>query len=177
MAFVEQGIEQDDGGVQLVGHDRPDRADGGSGRRSLADVSGAQLGLVPLAVGREVDPAGADLGAPDATLESQLAQWILDLDVQQVIEFVGGVAGFGVGDQNGTGVDQGAVAGEADLVVGPQSELVEASDLVESVVLATVGITRQIAERAQLAEHGHGDLGTEGRLEFLQGEDGVCAEQ
>ena len=177
MAFVEQGIEQDDGGVQLVGHDRPDRADGGSGRRSLADVSGAQLGLVPLAVGREVDPAGADLGAPDATLESQLAQWILDLDVQQVIEFVGGVAGFGVGDQNGTGVDQGAVAGEADLVVGPQSELVEASDLVESVVLATVGITRQIAERAQLAEHGHGDLGTEGRLELLQGEDGVCAEQ
>ena len=120
---------------------------------------------------------GADLGAPDTTLESQLAQWILDLDVQQVIEFVGGVAGFGVGDQNGTGVDQGAVAGEADLVVGPQSELVEASDLVESVVLATVGITRQIAERAQLAEHGHGDLGTEGRLEFLQGEDGVCAEQ
>ena len=108
---------------------------------------------------------------------ASLAQWILDLDVQQVIEFVGGVAGFGVGDQNGTGVDQGAVAGEADLVVGPQSELVEASDLVESVVLATVGITRQIAERAQLAEHGHGDLGTEGRLEFLQGEDGVCAEQ
>ena len=74
--------------MQLVGHDRPDRADGGSGRRSLADVSGAQLGLVPLAVGREVDPAGADLGAPDATLE-KLAQWILDLDVQQVIEFVG----------------------------------------------------------------------------------------
>ena len=120
-------------------------------------------GLVPLAVGREVDPAGADLGAPDATLESQLAQWILDLDVQQVIEFVGGVPGVGVGDQNGTGVDQGAVAGEADLVVGPQSELVEASDLVESVVLATVGITRQIAERAQLAEHGHGDLGYRGQ--------------
>ena len=86
--------------------------------------------MVVLAVGREVDPAEADLGAPDATLESQLAQWILDLDVQQVLEFVGGVAGFGVGDQNGTGVDQGAVAGEADLVVGPQSELVEASDLV-----------------------------------------------
>ena len=177
LAFVEQGIEQDDGGAQLAGHNRPDRADGGSGRRRLVNVSGAQLGVVPLAVGREVDPAGADLGAPDATLDSELAQWILDLDVQQVLEFVGGVAGFGVGDQNGTGVDQGAVAGEADLVVGPQSELVEASDLVESVVLATVGITRQIAERAQLAEHGHGDLGTEGGLEFDQSEDGVYAEQ
>ena len=126
LAFVEQGIEQDDGGVQLVGHERPDRADGGNGGGGLGDVSGAQLGMVALAVGREVDPAGADLGAPDATLERQLAQWILDLDVQQGLEFVGAVAGFGVGDQNGTGVDQGAVAGEADVVVGPQSELVEA---------------------------------------------------
>ena len=85
LAFVEQGIEQDDGGAQLVGHDPPDRADGRSGRRGLDDVSGAQLGMVVLAVGREVDPAEADLGAPDATLESQLAQWILDLDVQQVL--------------------------------------------------------------------------------------------
>ena len=89
LAFVEQGIEQDDGGAQLVGHERPDRADGRSGGRGLGDVSGAQLGMVVLAVGREVDPAGANLGAPDATLESQLAQWILDLDVQQALEFVG----------------------------------------------------------------------------------------
>ena len=129
LAFVEQGIEQADGGVQLVGYDRPDRTDRRSGRRGLGDVSGASLGMVALAVGREVDPAGADLGAPDALLASQLAQWVLDLDVQQAYEFVGAVAGLGVGDQNGTGVDQGAVAGEADLVVGPQTELVEASDL------------------------------------------------
>ena len=96
LAFIEQGIKQDNGGVQLVGHDRPDRADGGSGRRGLDDVPGAQLGMVALAVGRAVDPAVADLGAPDATLKSQLAQWILDPDVQQVLEFVGGVAGFGI---------------------------------------------------------------------------------
>ena len=51
-----------------------------------------------LSTWREVDPAEADLGAPDATLESQLAPWSLDLDVHQVLEFVGGVAGFGASD-------------------------------------------------------------------------------
>ena len=112
------------------GTTRPTELTDGAVDADSAMCLARSLGMVVLAVGREVDPAEADLGAPDATLERQLAQWILDLDVQQVLEFVGGVAGFGVGDQNGTGVDQGAVAGEADLVVGPQSELVEASDLV-----------------------------------------------
>ena len=73
LAFVEQGIEQDDGGAQLVGHDRSDRADGRSGRRGLGDVSGAQLGMVVLAVGREVDPAERRL------LERRMRPWSASL--------------------------------------------------------------------------------------------------
>ena len=177
LAFVEQRAEQDDGGLQLIRHHAPACAERQAGRLRLPDVAGAHLSASHRAVGREVNPAPGDLGTPDASLAGQVAQRVLDLDLEQVLQLVGGVSGLTVADQHRTGVEQGAVSGEVGTVVRPQSELVETSDLSEGVVLAAVRVAGKIGERAQLAEDGHGDLGLEGSLEFDHGEDRAVAEQ
>ena len=117
LAFVEQRAEQDDGGSQLIRHHAPACAERQASRLGLPDVPGAHLSASHRAVGREVDPASGDLGTPDASLAGQVAQRILDLDLEQMLQLVRGVSGLTVADQHRTGVEQGAVSGEQGTVM------------------------------------------------------------
>ena len=158
LAFVQQRAEQEESSLQLVRHDAPTCGKGKTGRLGLGYMAGPHLRGPDRAVGREVDQPAGQLGAPDASLVGQVAQRILGLDLQQVVEFVGGVTRYGGADQRHTGVDQGAVLGEPHAVAGPQAEVVELGDLSEGVVLATVGIAGEIGERAQGTEYGQSRL-------------------
>ena len=113
----------------------------GTGRSTQADLVVGSAG-----VGAGVEESSLHLRAPQPIPANQVEEGIVDLHMEPAGEFVGEPALRGLVGPGLDGCDQGAVPGEPGGIVGPQSAVVEAGDLPESVEAAAVGITGQVAE-------------------------------
>jgi len=153
LLLVQQAEEQHDRGPQLVRHDgglgqRPGHAGLGQKRSPPQQLSTPAAG-----VRRAVQEAAGDGLARQAGVAYELAKSVLGADVEQVVELFNEKANLSALDLGGSRRQQRAVDREPNLVVSPQSVLVELSDLVERVEAAAMRVARSTAQLRQLAEH------------------------
>jgi len=88
LLFVEQGVEQQDGGFQFVR--RYLQRIGVHGERpSLAAVPGQRLRTVVGGVDGGVEELAVEFGAMEALLLDQVPQGFLDFDMKQISQFPG----------------------------------------------------------------------------------------
>jgi hypothetical protein len=104
-----------------------------------------------------------------------MAERLLHFSVQVIGQFLGIVALGRLVHENFYGGQQGAVAGEPDAFVRPQSVIVEVSDFGESVGAAAMGVAGEVIEVLQLAKHGQISLCAEGAFQLGQIGDLVTA--
>jgi hypothetical protein len=76
--------------------------------------------------------------------------------MQSIIQFADEIAGGRAVDEGFGGVDQGAEAGEPDGIMRPQAVLVEASNLVEGIEAAAMGVAGSIVELSEFAKDSDG---------------------
>ena len=101
-------------------------------------------------------------------------EWIVNLGMECVGEFVGEPAVSSLIDEGLNGGDERALTRKPDRLVGPQAGLVEARRCAESVVAAAMGVAGQVVEELELAEDREIGRGSEGLLEFGEGSDFVA---
>jgi len=136
-----------------------------------------ELLLPRRSVGREVHKAPRQLLAEDSPLLGELSQRVLHPDVEHVLEFVRGVTGIRLVDQDLAGSQQRPVLREPDRAERPEAELVEPGNLVEGVVLPPMGIAGTRGELVELSEDGGVHRGAQRSLELVQRGDLVLSEQ
>ena len=133
LLLVQQAVEQENGGFQLLLRDLQHRRihHGGEGfHRAAREELPSLDGLVD---GRVQVQAGDDLAGNSALL-GELMQWIRHVDVQGPRQFFCEIAAWGAIDECFGGGQQSAETGEPDVGMRPQSVVVEAGDLAQGVV-------------------------------------------
>jgi len=102
---------------------------------------------------------------------------ILHFDVQLGQQFIGEASPQGTVNERFRGCQQGAEAGEPDLLLGPQSAIVKASDFAQGIVSAAMGIAGEVIQRLEFAEDRDIDRGAEGLFQFVQSSDFVAQQK
>ena len=106
-----------------------------------------------------------------------LAQGVTGAHLQQGVEFGDRVAGRGVVDEGGGGVEQCAVDGEADVTEGPQAAGVEPDGFREGLEAAVVRVAGVRVELAELADGGALGAGAERGQQLGHASDSLAAQQ
>src|SRR6266511_6438211 len=94
------------------------------------------------AIDRCVEVEAADVGSLKTALFDQLTERVVYFHVQGVGKITGKQTLWGAVNEDFHGRQQGTIAREPDRFMRPQTLVVEASDLAQSVVAAAVGIAR-----------------------------------
>ena len=164
LLFVQQTVEQHPGRLLILLWLPP-------------GLPGGPLLLPPPALTGAIKIASFQLSAMEPALLRQLPQGVLGRHMNHRFQFIGEVSRRGLGHQRGRRVQQRAVAGKADVAVGPQPEFIVTSQGVQGVIGAAMGVAASIGKGGQFAEHGQIDGGAQGRFELRQrGDDGVLEE-
>ena len=159
------------------------RHDGRVGQRPCHTGRGQQGAapqqlLPPAAGGRgAVHEPASDVFPSHTSGAHERAQRVLGADVQEGVEFLHNIAEISGLDQGGGRRQQCPGAGEPDLLVRPQTQLVELRHVVEGVVAATVGVACPGREILQLAEHGAPGVGAQRRHQLRQRGDLLLAQE
>lgn len=156
LLLVQHAAEHGDGGRQAgVGLERVGRRREARRVRTL-DAASMHLALLAGRLGGAVQGASAGANAGEVALAHQQGESVDGTHAEQVVEFGRPEAELGGIDQGLCGGAESAAGGEADLVVGPQSERVELGGLAQGVELATVGVAADVADGLELADDGAG---------------------
>lgn len=118
--------------------------------------------------GREIDIKPPEALPLQLALLMELQQRSLAFDMEQLLQFRGGITGLAFVHKLPRGFDQVAELGEPDPVKRPQPLIIKVRNLFQGIKLASVGITRPIAYDFELAEHRHGAGRVQCMLELLQ---------
>jgi hypothetical protein len=97
-------------------------------------------------------------------------QGVLHFDVQGTRQFIGEVSARGMIDERFRCGQQRAETREPDLSLRPESMVIKAGDLAQSVISAAMGVAGEVAQRFELAEDSDIDRGAEGMLHFVEGD-------
>ncbi len=139
LLFIEQAIEQKDGSLEFMG--RSLEVGGMDGHRDgLSAAPGEHLFAAWHGLDGGIEKLALDLHSCQALLLDQMAKGLLHFRVQGVGQFLGIVALGRLVHENFHGGQQGAVAGEPDTFLRPQSAIVEASDFGQGVEAAAMGV-------------------------------------
>jgi hypothetical protein len=130
LLLVEQAVEKQDGRLQFIG--RYLKSGGvGQQRNRLGGLPGAeQIARLP-AIGGGVKESASHLGAAQTLGAHEIVEWILDLSMENVGQFIGEPAVRGLVDEGLDGGDKGAITGKPNCIVGPQADVVEAGGFAE----------------------------------------------
>lgn len=168
LLFVEQAIEQEDRGFQLVWRNLQSRGihQGGDGLdaaacQELPAAADRIAGSIEIEVGDEL--------ARDAALLDKVIERVLHFDMQALGQFFGEIALWGMLHPGFGGGEQRAVTREPNSLMRPQSISVEAGDLTQRVVTSAMGIAGERVELLQFSEDRQVHGSTESTLEFLEG--------
>jgi hypothetical protein len=118
LLFIQQTIEQNNGGFQFVWGDFQKRGVD-EGREGLHAAAPEQLALAAGGIKRGVEVEAREGLTRDPVLLDELAKGIVHLDVQGLSKFGGEIALGGMIHQSFSGGQQGALTREPDGVVGP----------------------------------------------------------
>src|SRR5882757_1738890 len=152
LLFIEQSKEQDNRCFHLVRQHLLRHPS----NRNLRDLaSRADLPLAPHLIQGEVDKGLADPLARDQLFVDQLQQALSRLHVQSVVQLVRRISRRRLLHKALAGVQQGAVAGKPDAAVRPQTTRIKLTGGSERVILAAMGVARQIRQLGQFPEHSH----------------------
>jgi hypothetical protein len=142
LLLVEQAVEKQDGRFQFIGRYLES---GGIGqqRNRLGDLPGAELIASLPAISGGVQESSGHLGAAQTVGAHEIVEGILDLNVENVGQFIGEAAVRGLVDEGLDGGDESAVTGKPNCIVGPQANVVETGGFAESIITAAMG-TREV---------------------------------
>src|SRR5713101_2932248 len=175
LLFVEQAVEKQNSGFNFIGRYLES---GGIGhqRNRLGGLPGAELIASQATLGGSVQESSGHLGAAQTFGAHQIVEGILDLDVEDVGQFVSEPTARGVIDEGFDGGNQSAVTGKPNCIVGPQACVVEARSFAKGIVTATMGIAGEVIQEFELAKDGEVGTGAEGSFKFGQRSDFVAQE-
>ena len=142
----------------------------------MGSLPGAELIASLPAIGGNVKESTGHLGAAQTLGAHEIVERVLDLNMENIGQFIGEPTVRGPVDEGLDGGDEGAITGKPDCIVGPQADIVEAGGLAEGIVTAAMGITGEIIQELKLAEDGEIGAGAESGFEFGQGSDFVAQE-
>ena len=174
LAFVERADEGLQGGAEIA-------ARRGVAHRQrlelLPSLACGALAVAPGVLGGCVPVVPGALFAGHVAAAGELAEGLAGAHLEQGVEFLDAVAGGGVLDEGGEGLEEVAVGGEAHAAEGPQAVGIEvgaASEDVEAAVVGVAGVMGQLVQQP----HG-GALGrrAEGLHELGKGGDGLALQQ
>src|SRR5215472_2070826 len=172
LLFVEQAVEEEDGGFGfLFGDLPPGRIP--HGREGFQGATRQELPALEGGVDRQVEVAAGDELAGNSALLSQLMQGVLHIDVQDPSQFGSEVPAGGAMDESFGRGQQGAETGEPNVALRPQAVVVETGDLPQGIESAAMRVAGQVIEGFEFPEDGEVDGGAEGLLEFIEGGDFV----
>ncbi len=115
--------------------------------------------------------------ASHAVLLRQLVQCVLHFDVQGAGQFVGEIPAWGTIDERFGGGQQGTETREPDVGCRPQTVVVKASDLAQSIVSAAMGVAGEVVQRFEFAEDSDIDGSAESLLQLVEGGDLVAQQK
>jgi hypothetical protein len=175
LLLVEQAIEKQDRRFQFIGRYLES---GGIGqqRNRLGGLPGAELIAILSAISGGVQESSGHLGAAQTLGAHQIVEGILDLNVENVGQFIGEPAARGLVDEGLDGGDESAVTGKPNCIVGPQANVVETGGFAEGIVTAAMGIAGEVIQELELSKDGEVGVGAESRFEFGQSSDFVPQE-
>jgi hypothetical protein len=154
LAFVEQAVEQHDGGLELVGQHPHTRAQPQCRRFGVVDLPGGQLPPPDRRVGRQVHVAAADCLSGYTPGADQREKRLLALHVQDGLELAGVISGVGRPDQRLDRRQQRPEPREPHRAERPQPQVIKSGDLIEGVEAAPMRVAGAVGQLGQLAEHG-----------------------
>ena len=167
LLFVEQSMEQQDGGLEFVGRDL--QGVGANGKWNRLGTAARQDLVAPNGgIDGGVEELATACGSAQALLLHQQAQRLLDSGLEEVSQLPSVVAVGGGQDEGFHRGYQGAVAREPDPFVRPQSASIKAGDLDQSVEASAMGVAGEITELLEFAEYGEIGGGAEHAFEFRQ---------
>ena len=135
------------------------------------------LWLASLAtIGGSVQESSGHFGAAQTFGAHQIVEGILDLDVEDVGQFVSEPTARGVIDEGFDGGNQSAVTGKPNCIMGPQACSVEARSFAEGIVAAAMSIAGEVIQEFELAKDGEVGTGAESSFKFGQSSDFVAQE-
>lgn len=172
LTFVEQAEEQNDRGVQLVRQCHLRRLPAGRHLPACRPLTA----LVAWPSG-QVHEHPVELLPLQQSPPVQAPQRLPGVDMQCHIQLGHGQSRLGTLDEVTAGVLQGAEARKPGPTVGPQAVGVEAAQRAQGVVLAPVGITGQVRQFREFAEHGHSDRRSQRLHQVVEGADPLGFQQ
>ncbi len=173
LLFVEQSIEQDNGGLEFVGGD----LEGHRMNRQRHCLSAAASQDLVATIGRidcDVEKLAIDFGSTQTPLQHEMAQRLLNFGMQDIGKLMGVIAVGGAQDEGFHGGQQGSIAREPNRLVRPQSAIIKAGDLWQRIEAPAMRITGEVAELLQLAEYRDSRIGAKHAFEFRQFRDLVA---
>jgi hypothetical protein len=175
LLFVEQGVKQEDGGLEFIG--RQLEGGGVDGHRNgLCAAAGQRLLAAFDAINGRVEELASDLHPAESLPLNQVAQRLLDLGVEGVGQFRSVVAIGGAVDKSLHGSQQGAVTGKPNRFLRPQAVIVKAGDFGQGVEAPAMGVAGEVVQLLQFAEDGEIGIRAQDTLQFGQIGDSMLAE-
>jgi hypothetical protein len=107
----------------------------------------------------------------------QLSQGILDRHMQTGFQFGGVVAGGGLPDQSGGGIEQSAVFGKPSTPAQPQALFIKLRDGWQRVETTSMRVAGKVTKLGQLSENRDIDLGSQCLLHLRHGHGSEAVEE
>jgi hypothetical protein len=175
LLFVEQAVEKQDSRFEFIGRHLESGSIGHQGNR-LSSLPGVELIAGLPAIGGGVQESSRHLRAAQTLGTHQIVEGILDLDMENVGQFIGEPATWRLIDEGLDGGDERPVTRKPDCLVGPQARSVEAGDFAEGIITAAMSVAGEVIEEFEFAKDGEVSAGAESGFEFGQGSDLVAQE-
>jgi hypothetical protein len=151
LLFIEQAIEQQDGGLEFIG--RSLEVGGMDGyRNGLSAAPCEQLFAAREGFDGGIEKLAIHLHSRQALLLDQMPERLLHFGVQGIGQFIGIIAVKRLVDEGFYGSQQRAVAGEPDTFMLPQSAIVEVNDFGQGVEAAAMGVAGEIVKLLQFTK-------------------------
>src|SRR5436190_19515529 len=103
---------------------------------------------------RRVQKLAVDFGTGQPLLFNKMPQGLMDLGMKNIRQFAGTAATGGRLHPGFHGIQQRALLGKPDGLMGPQSTIVKLNEFAQGVKAPAMGVAGEWIERLELAEYG-----------------------